>query len=456
MSAQNPDNNSMKTMEGEEKKEIQIVEVPDDFDLENFIGNYIGHTKIQRLLFIAEHCPKLSKEAYRLAMGEIKKTTNTSLYKTVCEKAVSLGPENTLDIGWIESVDKKSAQSQERLEIELNNARTSVNKEKIRQGHNQLGDFHYARGDPNSALKCYVRARDYCTSPNHIVEMCMNVIKVGIDMGNYPHVVNYVAKAEQVTELQDKQVIARLKVCAGLANLENRKYKMAARKFLETTADIGDFSEVIASHDIAIYGGLCALASFDRQELKKKVIDNISFSSFLEQAHEVRELINDFYSSNYASCLKYLDRLKPNLLLDIHLHQHVNEVYKLIRNKALIQYFSPFSSIDLTIMAEAFNTTVSGLEKELSQLIIEGLISARIDSHNKRLYARQTDQRSATFERTLSIGEEYQENTKAALLRVHLYNSDFLLKTPRREEKEKKPSNPANFPAVFNSFFKGM
>jgi len=36
-------------------------------------------------------------------------------------------------------------------------------------------------------------------------------------------------------------------------------------------------------------------------------------------------------------------------------------------------------------MAEAFNTTVTALEEELMQLILDGKISARIDSHNKAL-----------------------------------------------------------------------
>jgi COP9 signalosome complex subunit 1 len=75
--------------------------------------------------------------------------------------------------------------------------------------------------------------------------------------------------------------------------------------------------------------------------------------------------------------------LQPTLLLDIHLHEHVEALYQKIRNKALVQYFSPFISIDLNTMATAFNTTVSGLEKELSKLIMENLIQARIDSHNK-------------------------------------------------------------------------
>jgi predicted RNA-binding Zn ribbon-like protein len=34
-------------------------------------------------------------------------------------------------------------------------------------------------------------------------------------------------------------------------------------------------------------------------------------------------------------------------------------------------------------MAFAFNTTVAALEEELMQLILDGKISARIDSHNK-------------------------------------------------------------------------
>ena len=34
-------------------------------------------------------------------------------------------------------------------------------------------------------------------------------------------------------------------------------------------------------------------------------------------------------------------------------------------------------------MAHAFNTIVANLEDELSQLILDGQIQARIDSHNK-------------------------------------------------------------------------
>jgi len=127
-----------------------------------------------------------------------------------------------------------------------------------------------------------------------------------------------------------------------------------------------------------------------------------------------------FWLCCYTECSFLFILLQSDLLLDIHLHEHVNGLYEKIRTKALIQYFSPFTSVSLEAMAEAFNTNLGGLERELSKLIMEGSIQARIDSHNKILYARHTDQRNATFQNALKMGEEYQRNAKAMILRYLL------------------------------------
>jgi COP9 signalosome complex subunit 1 len=83
---------------------------------------------------------------------------------------------------------------------------------------------------------------------------------------------------------------------------------------------------------------------------------------------------HDCFCSRYASCLGYLQKLKPSLLLDIHLYDHVETLYEQIRHKALIQYTNPFISVDLNTMASAFKTSVAGLEKELAALITENQI----------------------------------------------------------------------------------
>ncbi|XP_065864759.1 COP9 signalosome complex subunit 1 [Euphorbia lathyris] len=408
----------------------------EQLDIEAYGGLYSGRTKITRLLFIADHCdnPTMQLEALRMAYDEIKKGENTQLFREVVLKIDGrLGPNYAVDNAWCETVDRRADQRKERLENELNAYRTNLIKESIRMGYNDFGDFYYSHGALGDAFKSYVRTRDYCTTSKHIIHMCMNAILVSIEMGQFTHVTSYVSKAEQTPEALDPITIAKVRCAAGLAHLEAKKYKLAARKFLEVSPELGNsYTEVIAAQDVATYGGLCALASFERTELKSKVIDNLNFRNFLELVPEVRELIHDFYSSHYASCLDYLGNLKANLMLDIHLHDHVETLYDQIRSKALIQYTHPFVSVDLHMMANAFKTSVAGLEKELEALITDNQIQARIDSHNKILYARHADQRNSTFQRVLQTGNEFDRDVRAMLLRANLIKHEHNLRTSRK------------------------
>ncbi|TQD96645.1 hypothetical protein C1H46_017720 [Malus baccata] len=170
---------------------------------------------------------------------------------------------------------------------------------------------------------------------------------------------------------------------------EKLENELNAYRFLETGLELGNhYNEVIAPQDVATYGGLCALATFDRMELKayilsflstispfdllgfffcsevqhsfsvndfilqNKVIENLNFKNFLELVPEVRELINDFYT--------------------------------------------------------------------------------RIDSHNKILYARHADQRNATFQRVLQTGNEFDHDVKSMLLRVNLIKHEYNLRAARK------------------------
>ncbi|KAL8495343.1 hypothetical protein ACS0TY_019486 [Phlomoides rotata] len=408
----------------------------EQLDIEAYAALYTGRTKITRLLFIADKCgvPSMQLEALRMAYDEIKKGENTQLFREVVGMIDGrLGPNYGPDNAWAEVVDRRAESRKEKLENELNAYRTNLIKESIRMGYNDFGDFYYAHGLLGEAFKNYVRTRDYCTTSKHIIHMCLNAILVSIEMGQFTHVTSYVSKAEQTQDALDPVTIAKLRCAAGLAHLEGKNYKLAARKFLETGPELGNnYTEVIAQQDIATYGSLCALATFDRAELKSKVIDNANFRNFLELVPEIRELINDFHTSHYASCLEYLGSLKANLLLDIHLHDHVETLYEQIRNKALIQYTLPFVSVDLRMMASAFNTSGAGLEKELEALITNDQIQARIDSHNKILYARHADQRNGTFQRVLQTGSEFDREVRAMLLRANLIKHDYNSKVSRK------------------------
>lgn len=64
----------------------------------------------------------------------------------------------------------------------------------------------------------------------------------------------------------------RLRCAAGIAELACGRYKSAARHFLQASLDHCDFPEVLSPSNVATYGGLCALATYDRNELQKNVI----------------------------------------------------------------------------------------------------------------------------------------------------------------------------------------
>ncbi|XP_046352804.1 COP9 signalosome complex subunit 1-like isoform X2 [Haliotis cracherodii] len=435
-----------------EEEQHYTVDNP-SVDLEQYASQYSGLAKLNRLMFISDHCPSLKVEALRMALTYVMTTYNTNLYQVVHRKlqeavstsstlpdAVAGAVHNVpaLDTQWIETTAKKAALKLEKLDTDLKNYKSNSIKESIRRGHDDLGDHYLDCGDLSNALKCYSRARDYCTNPKHVVNMCLNVIKVSVYLQNWSHVQSYVNKAEATPEatehVKDGQFIqTKLRCAAGLADLATKKYKSAAKYFLQASFDHCDFPELLSAGNVATYGALCALASFDRQELQRNVLSSSSFKQFLELEPQLRDIIHKFYESKYASCLKLLDEIKDNLLLDMYLAQHVTTLYTQIRNRALCQYFSPYLSADMKKMAEAFNTTVPALEDELMQLILDGQINARIDSHNKILYAQDVDQRATTFQKAITMGKEYQRRTKALILRSAVLKNQIHVKSPPRD-----------------------
>jgi COP9 signalosome complex subunit 1 len=422
------------------------------FDLEQYISHYPSAARIQRLIHIWEHSPTtapLATEAARMCLCELRRGRNTAAYRSACQLFQTRSLPIPVDEAWVSQVDDASSRHLEKLEMDLSSSKTHLIKESIRLAFSDLGAFHYERGDLNASLKSYVRSREYCTNAKQILEMCLNVIRVALELSNMALVNQYIGKAEQSAEAaKDKRDIGKLRVAAGLANLDARKYRNAARKFVETPPELGNgYAEVMSAADIASFGGLCALASFDRHELKTKVIDNAAFKHYLELVPEVREIIKDFYDSRYTTCLNALERLKELLLLDIYLRPHVTALYEHIRQRALKQYVSPFMSVNLNKMAQSFNTTTPLLEKEVAQLIMDGEIQARIDSHNKVLYARRDNERVVTFEKALEVGRDFVYETEANIRRLSMLRADFQVRPPRSQHAS-STSGPSAVPIL--------
>ncbi|TGZ85669.1 PCI-domain-containing protein [Ascodesmis nigricans] len=436
------------------------------FDLEGYIGNYSGRTRIDRLLFIGHHSVAFAPEALKLAIKALKETVDVRRYQIAVEQLQRLAPDDpdaVLDEEWMEITTRKTAKESEKIEQALKSYKGNLIKESIRMGHEDQGNHFYACGDLIGAHKAYGKMRDFCTAPKHIVDMSLALIKVSIEQNNFPAVNSHVAKIRTLTRTAEEEEQMKPRLCAamGLFHLANGAYRESARSFLETPASLGaTYNDVISSNDVAVYGALCSLASMSRKELKSEVLDNSEFRNFLELEPHMRKAISYFYSAKYSECLKILEEWKNDYLLDIHLHKHIDALYERVRTKAIVQYFIPFSCVTLKGMAEAFNTPEEKLAKELVGLIENGKLMARVDTKNGLLVAKSTDPRSQVHRDALLIARTYEKQARMKLVRMNMISAGLEVKQAKTSNTGRGSSAPegpeSEFVGVSHQAFLGM
>jgi len=253
-------------------------------------------------------------------------------------------------------------------------------------GNEDLGKHYQAIGDLPRAFEAFSRMRQDVSLPKHIVDVSKHLIEVAVEQRNWISVTSNVQKIKgvQTTEDDFKSIQPYLAAADGLAHMDTGEYYAAARLFLSAEAGMGSScNTIISPNDIAVYGGLCALASMDRNEIQTKVLENSAFRTYLELEPHIRRAISFFVNSRYSACLSILEAYRADYLLDIHLHKHIEELYHLVRSKSIVQYFIPFSCVTLESLNSAFAAPGKTVDKELSKMIERKELDARIDTQNK-------------------------------------------------------------------------
>jgi COP9 signalosome complex subunit 1 len=176
-------------------------------------------------------------EAYRICIKELQNGFNVEKYDDTVNKLNQELEKSGLqqvdvDLEWISRISLQMSEEQERLERELNSYKGNLIKESIRIGHVELAEHYYRRGDLQKALKYFSNSRDYSTSAQHVVEMCINVIETSMEADNFHHVQLYIQKAMQRGYTND-ETETRIQCASAMYQLESFYYQAAADIFVD-------------------------------------------------------------------------------------------------------------------------------------------------------------------------------------------------------------------------------
>jgi len=436
-----------KTDTGIENKMLEEKTIPlalsSQFDLKKYINQYSGHTRIKRLQRIAKSTEgKIQLEAFRLAITETKQGLNFSLYEDVVKMAretmgEKLGDEYNHDPDWVDNNRRKGHEKFTQLEKELKHATRIGTKEPIWNALIAVGNHRMLQGSFDEALTCFLDSKEHHEGPEAKMTTFLSIIEAAIANQQLNTIKSH---APRVQNLLSHKIEWKSKINAslGLYYLSINHYNLAASHFLQCSVDLKNkYNHVICLKDIAIYGSFCALASFNRPELKA-MLENEEWKKFLELVPLWKKIIKAYIDSRYAECFQKINMQKPTLLLDIYLAPNFSLLDTNIHERAFQQYFRPFASVKIPSMAKAFNINPVDVEQILVDLIKKEKIQARIDSHNKILFSRLKDERSATYTKSFEIGSRYVRDVKSLLMRMSLIKSELIVKQTQEDINNNK------------------
>ena len=75
-------------------------------------------------------------------------------------------------------------------------------------------------------------------------------------------------------------------------------------------------------------------------------------------------------------------------------------------------------------ISSAFGLPLEVIETELTELITSGQIKAKIDSYQKRLYARKQNPQHEAYKKAVEVGSQFIRDTEDMLLKINLMKNN--------------------------------
>ncbi|MES1909267.1 MAG: hypothetical protein MHM6MM_002037 [Cercozoa sp. M6MM] len=248
-------------------------------------------------------------------------------------------------------------------------------------------------------------------------------------------------------------------VCGALATLalqelRNKKLLNAVDYFVLLSPEYAEspVSRILFPSALVDIVCLLALARLPRNELKTRLLDNKHLSPLISE-HNVNasvRALHAFLSSRFTEFLSLITLTVEECKLHPFLFTLVVDLQKKARAAAVRTYCEPYAAASITKMAAAFSTTVTSLEHELVNMIIEGSLTGRVDSHSKVLLSQQKNTRSNAFEVAIDMADKAAHRLENQLLASACTRAGAVLRMPPASKQDAQDDMAFNMPGAMD------
>lgn len=196
----------------------------------------------------------------------------------------------------------------------------------------------------------------------------------------------------------------KLKVYEALHLCATRQFRASAELFLNAITTF-TATEVLSYDDIVFYTVVLAVVSLDRPALMEQVVDNPDILATIDTTVGLRELLSSLTNCEYGAFFKALAEMSGRIQGDMLLYPHFRYYLKQARIVVYSQYLQSYKSVSLESMAGVFGVGVDFLDEELSGLISEGFVAAKIDRVDGVVHTTRPDPKNAAYQQVVKMGD---------------------------------------------------
>jgi COP9 signalosome complex subunit 1 len=291
-------------------------------------------------------------------------------------------------------------------------------------GHEDLGLFHEKTGDLDKANECFMAMRQDVGTTEQLVNVAKHMVRVALLHRDWNSVSGQVGKLHGITlgdKSEDEALARYVRITRGIVALALGNFEDTARYFLHLEGEPSECeSEMVTRSDIAVYGGLCALATFERSALQSKVLDNQNFRSSLEREPYLRKAISFYVSGRFTAALEILESYRTDFMMDMYLQRWVGTLLENIRSKCIVQFVYPYSCVTIDTLRQAFPSRGRDIQEELRDLIRAGTLKARINTIEGLLTAVTPDPRAELQKSALVMAKNYEKQALERIRRMSI------------------------------------